>query len=86
MFVQGVLPGSTAEMCDQVNSGDQILAIDGQLLDGADYLMYNHSTFFLLPNHVFAIINFYLQFNCRANKYLKQAEDDVSLVLVPKHS
>ena len=40
IYVQRVLPGSTADVCDQIGRGDQILAIDGQLLDGADYLMY----------------------------------------------
>ena len=40
IYVQRVLPGSTADVCNQIGSGDQILAIDGQLLDGADYLMY----------------------------------------------
>lgn len=39
IFVQGVIPGSTAENCTQLNTGDKILAIDGQLLDGADYIM-----------------------------------------------
>ena len=39
IFIQGVIPGSTAEKCAQLNTGDKILAIDGQLLDGADYIM-----------------------------------------------
>ena len=39
IFVQRVLPGSPAETCNLLDSGDQILAIDGQLLDGADFLM-----------------------------------------------
>lgn len=41
MVVNQVLPGSTAAQCAQgeLQSGDHILAIDGQLLDGADYLM-----------------------------------------------
>lgn len=39
IVVQQVLPGSTAAQCQQLCAGDQILAIDEQLLDGADYLM-----------------------------------------------
>ena len=39
IVVQQVLPGSTAAQCHQLRPGDQILAIDEQLLDGADYLM-----------------------------------------------
>lgn len=40
IVVQQVLPGSMAAQCtSQLRPGDQILAIDGQLLDGADYLM-----------------------------------------------
>lgn len=39
IFVQGVIPGSTAEKCALLNTGDKILAIDGQRLDGADYIM-----------------------------------------------
>ena len=42
IFIQRVLPGSTAATYDLLGSGDQILAIDGQLLDGADFLMYLH--------------------------------------------
>ncbi len=39
IFIHRVLPGSPAETCNLLDSGDQILAIDGQLLDGADFLM-----------------------------------------------
>lgn len=39
IVIQQILPGSTAAHCQQLSPGDHILAIDEQLLDGADYLM-----------------------------------------------
>ena len=56
------------------------MAIDGQLLDGADYLMYVHTNIHDTVSHDMTLFLFCY----RADKYLKQAEDDVSLVLVPK--
>ncbi|KAL5473535.1 hypothetical protein EMCRGX_G028026 [Ephydatia muelleri] len=39
IFVQAILPGSTASETNQLTAGDRILAIDCQKLDGADYLI-----------------------------------------------
>jgi len=57
VFIQRVISGSTAAKSKVVAIGDRILAIDGQILDGADFLI--------------------------AEKYMKEAEDDVSLVIAP---
>lgn len=40
ILIQEVLPGSIADKYSLVSRGDKILSIDGQLLDGADYIMY----------------------------------------------
>ncbi len=39
ILIQEVLPGSVADKYSLVSRGDKILSIDGQLLDGADYIM-----------------------------------------------